>query len=76
MRYVPASLDLLEEIQATGNIFFPLSFISATLGNYQRKEVADMVNVYLKAHPQLNLKLKGKLLQGADNVIRAQKLVK
>lgn len=76
VRYVPGSLDLLEEIQATGNIFFPLSFVSATLGNYQSKEVADMVNAYIKAHPQLNPKLKGKLLQGADNVFRAQKLVK
>ena len=76
IRYVPQSLDLLEEIQATGNIFFPLSFISATLTNYQNKEVADMVNAYLKAHPQLNPKLKGKLLQGADNVFRAQKLAR
>jgi aminopeptidase N len=76
VRYVPGSLDLLEEIQATGNIFFPLSFVNATLGNYQSKEVADMVNAYIKAHPQLNPKLKGKLLQGADNVFRAQKLVK
>jgi len=76
VRYVPQSLDLLEEVQATGNIFFPLSFINATLGNYQSKEVAEMVDAYLKAHPQLNPKLKGKLLQGADNVFRAQKLVK
>jgi aminopeptidase N len=76
IRYVPASLELLEEIQATGNIFFPLSFINATLGNYQSQEVVNGVNAYLKAHPQLNPKLKGKLLQGADNVFRAQKLIK
>jgi aminopeptidase N len=76
VKYVPESLNLLEEIRATGDIFFPQSFINATLGNYQTSEVADMVNTYIKAHPNLNPKLKGKLLQGADNVMRAQKLVK
>jgi aminopeptidase N len=69
-------LNLLEEIRATGDIFFPQSFINATLGNYQTSEGAGMVNAYIKAHPNLNPKLKSKLLQGADNVIRAQKLVK
>jgi len=76
VKYVPESLNLLQEIRATGDIFFPQSFINATLGNYQTSEVADMVNAYIKSHPNLNLKLKGKLLQGADNVMRAQKLVK
>jgi aminopeptidase N len=76
VKYVPESLNLLEEIRATGDIFFPQSFINATLGNYQTSEVAGMVNAYIKAHPNLNPKLKGKLLQGADNVMRAQKLVK
>jgi aminopeptidase N len=42
----------------------------------QMGEVADMINAYIEAHPNLNLKLKGKLLQGADNVTRARKLVK
>jgi aminopeptidase N len=76
VKYVTESLILLEEIQATGDIFFPQSFVSATLGSYQTREVTDMVNAYLKAHPNLNPKLKGKVLQGADNVMRAQKLVK
>ncbi|UOE52867.1 M1 family aminopeptidase [Mucilaginibacter sp. SMC90] len=75
IKYIPQSLSLLEEIQATGDIFFPQSFINVTLGNYQSGEVAEMVKLYIKAHPRLNPKLKGKLLQGADNVMRAQKLV-
>lgn len=76
IKYVPESLNLLEEVQATGDIFFPQGFINATLGSYQSKEVADMVNAYIKAHPNLNPKLMGKLLQGADNVMRAQRLVR
>ncbi len=74
IKYVPESLNLLEEIQATGDIFFPQSFINATLSNYQSKEVIDMVSSYIKSHPALNSKLKNKLLQGADNVLRAAKL--
>lgn len=75
LRYVPESLNLLEEVQATGDIFFPQSFINATLGSYQSAEVAGMVNAYIKAHPDLDPKLMNKLLQGADHVMRAQSIV-
>lgn len=74
IKYIPESLNLLEEIQATGDIFFPQSFINATLSNYQSKEVIDMVDDYIKSHPALDSKLKNKLLQGADHVFRAAKL--
>lgn len=76
IKYIPESLNLLEEIQATGDIFFPQSFIDATLGNYQSKEVVDMVNAYIREHPGLNLNLLNKLLQGADEVFRAVNLCK
>ncbi|UEG55009.1 M1 family aminopeptidase [Mucilaginibacter daejeonensis] len=74
IRYIPESLNLLEEIQATGDIFFPQSFLNATLRSYQSKQVADMVNAYIKAHPKLETKLLNKLLQGADDLFRAQQL--
>lgn len=76
IKYVPESLNLLEEIQATGDIFFPQSYINATLGNYQSAEAVNMVTTYIKAHPHFNHKLMGKLLQGADNLMRAQRLVR
>ncbi len=76
VKYIPQSLALAEEIQKTGDIFFPQSWLSATLGSYQIPEAAQDVRTFLQAHPNYNPKLKGKILQAADNVFRAEKLVK
>lgn len=75
IKYLPETLNLLEEIQATGDIFFPQSFINTTFGGYQSKEAADMVKDFITAHPHYNQRIKDKLLQGTDNLFRAQKLV-
>lgn len=76
IKYLPESLNLLEEIQRTGDIFFPQSWLGAILSNYQSKEAANIVRNFLKAHPTYNPKLKNKLLQAADNLFRAERLVK
>jgi aminopeptidase N len=75
LKYLPASLDLLEEIKNTGDIFFPQSWLAATLGNYQSPVAARIVRDFLQQHPHYNPKLRDKLLQAADNVFRAEKLV-
>lgn len=74
-KYLPQSLELLEEIQLTGDIFFPYSWLQATLGNYQTASAAATVRSFLQAHPNYNPKLRAKLLQAADDVFRAEKLV-
>ena len=75
-KYLPASLALLEEIQQTGDIFFPSSWLQATLGAYQSPSAARTVRDFLQAHPGYNPQLKAKLLQAADDLFRAEKLVK
>lgn len=75
IRYLRESLDLLQEIQLTGDIFFPYNWLRATLGNYQQKEAAQIVRNFLKAHPDFNPRLKAKLLQTADGIFRAEKLL-
>ncbi|SHM00866.1 M1 family aminopeptidase [Hymenobacter psychrotolerans] len=75
-KYLPASLALLEEIQQTGDIFFPYSWLQATLGSCQTPTAARTVREFLAAHPQYNPKLRAKLLQAADDLFRAEKLVK
>ncbi len=75
VKYIPQSLALVEEIQKTGDIFFPQSWLSATLGSYQSPEAAQDVRDFLQAHPKYNPKLRGKILQAADNVFRAEKLL-
>jgi aminopeptidase N len=76
IKYLPQSLAMVEEIQKTGDIFFPQSWLSATLGSYQSPQAAQDVRTFLLAHPNYNPKLKGKILQAADNVFRAEKLLR
>ncbi|WP_205502367.1 M1 family metallopeptidase [Rufibacter psychrotolerans] len=74
-QYLPASLELLQEIQLTGDIFFPYNWLSATLGAYQSPSAAQTVRTFLQQHPAYNPKLKAKILQAADPLFRAEKLV-
>lgn len=76
IKYLPRSLEMLEEIQTTGDIFFPQSWLQATLGNYQCGSAADLVRQFLAAHPDYNPKLRAKILQGADNLFRSEKLLR
>ena len=74
IKHLPLALDLLEDIQKTGDIFFPKRWLSATVGQYQSQEAYQMVESYLDAHPDLEPSLKGKLLQASDNLYRFVKM--
>ncbi|MFD2574237.1 M1 family metallopeptidase [Spirosoma soli] len=74
-KYLPKSLDLLEEIQRTGDIFFPESWLRSTLGAYQTPEVSQLVRQFLSSRPSYNSRLRAKLLQAADTPFRASKLL-
>ena len=51
--YIRPSLDLLEEIQRTGDIFFPLRWLHATLDGHQTATAAAIVEQYLADRPDL-----------------------
>ncbi len=74
-KYLPQSLELLAEIQRTGDIFFPFNWLRATLGSYQTTTAAQVVRDFLKANQNYNPKLKAKILQASDDLFRAEKLV-
>jgi aminopeptidase N len=71
VKYLAKSLDMLETIQSTGDIFFPQSWLSSTFGSYQSAEAAHIVTEFLAAHPNYNEKLKAKIQQSTDNLMRA-----
>jgi aminopeptidase N len=73
-KYLPQSLELVEEIQRTGDIFFPQGWLSATFGYYQTAAAWQVVQQFLQKHPDYNPKLKAKIQQATDNLYRAQKL--
>ena len=72
IKNVAMSLELLEEIQETGDIFFPLGWLNSTIGQYTSPEAYTMVKDYMASHPELDANLKRKLLQATDNLHRRQ----
>ncbi|MDO6738483.1 M1 family aminopeptidase [Wenyingzhuangia sp. 2_MG-2023] len=64
------SLALLDEIQKTGDIFFPKGWLSNTIGRYSSYEAFVMVTEFLQANPNLNPQLRLKLLQATDDLFR------
>ena len=69
-RYVAASLDMLEEIRRTGDIFFPKRWMDATLRWHQSPAVAATVRGFLATRPDYPVRLKRIILQSADDVMR------
>ncbi len=74
--YIRPSLDLLEEIQRTGDIFFPKRWLDATLNGHSSQQAADIVYQFLDEHPDYPWRLKAKILQSADGLFRATTLLK
>ncbi len=70
IKSVAQSLNLLEEIQKTGDIFFPKGWLDNTIGQYTSKEAYLLVEDYLKKHKDLDANLKCKLLQASDQLLR------
>jgi aminopeptidase N len=73
--YLPQSLALLEEIQQTGDIFFPYAWLQNTFGAYTQPEVARLLRSFLSERPHYNPKLRAKILQAADGLFRAEGLL-
>ncbi len=69
-RYILPSLQMLKEIKATGDIFFPGSWISATLAGHRSPEARATVEKFLEEHPDYPADLKLKILQAADYLFR------
>jgi aminopeptidase N len=74
-RYILPSLELLEEIQRTGDIFFPLGWLNATLDGHNTPAAAAAVQEFLNTHPDLPERLSGKVLQAADGLFRSAEIV-
>ena len=71
-RFIRPSLELVEEIQRTGDIFFPSGWLDATLGGHNSAEVVDTVRRFLDElggnYPR---RLREKILQSADMLFRS-----
>ncbi len=73
-RYVLPALELLEQVQRTGDIFFPRRWLDATLGGHQSPAAAAIVQMFLSVHPDYPIRLKRIILQAADGLFRASQM--
>ena len=73
-KYLPQSLVLVEELQRTGDIFFPQTWLAATLRWYRTPTAAATVRQFLQERPNYPAPLRAKIEQSADNLYRAAKL--
>lgn len=70
--YVRPSLEMLVDLQKTGDIFFPKRWLDATLGGHQSKDIADTVRAFLKGLPaSYPPRLRNLTLQSAEELFRA-----
>ncbi len=74
-RYILPSLELLEEIQRTGDIFFPGRWLDATLGGHNSAGAAAIVREFLDRQRHYPPRLRAKILQSADPLFRAAAMV-
>src|SRR5207247_7555483 len=70
-KYLMPSLELLREIQRTGDIFFPKDWMDATLGGHNTRSAADTVQAFLNAQKDYPIRLRRIILQSADELFRA-----
>ena len=70
VKYIRPALQELQEVQRTGDIFFPKNWISATLRGHNSPEAAQVVRQFLEQHPDYPVLLKNKILQSADHLYR------
>jgi aminopeptidase N len=70
-RFVRPALELLREIQRTGDIFFPTRWMNATLSGHRTPEVAAAVRRFLAENPRYPERLRWTILSAADELFRA-----
>lgn len=73
-RFVRPALELLAEVQRTGDIFFPTRWTEAVLGGHQSTAVASEVRRFLAANPGYPTRLRWTVLSGADDLFRAARV--
>ncbi|OEK05409.1 M1 family aminopeptidase [Roseivirga misakiensis] len=76
LKYVMPSLELLQEIQITGDIFFPSRWLGQTLGRYNQEEVTEIIDDFLAANPNYSEQLAMKVRQSGDMALRSSQVLK
>lgn len=73
-KYLLNSLELLQEIQLTGDIFFPQRWLNTTFEGYSTAGATDIVKKFVRDHPDYPPYLVNKIWQAIDMSERASAL--
>ncbi|WP_439184686.1 M1 family metallopeptidase [Carboxylicivirga taeanensis] len=74
INYLPNTLQMLEEIQRTGDIFFPIGWLHNSFKGHASKQATEAVKQFLDNHPNYPQHLKLKVLQNIDITQRAAEI--
>lgn len=74
-KYLLPSLELLQEIQVTGDIFFPSRWLDVSFANYSSDSAVRTVRNFLEERPDYNPQLRMKVLQSADMLFRSNSIL-
>jgi aminopeptidase N len=74
-KHIVASLELLREIQRSGDIFFPKRWMDATLSGHQSATARFVVSEFLRNLPKdYPERLRRVILSSADDLMRARRI--
>ena len=71
VKYIRPSLELLQEIQITGDIFFPKQWLDATFSGHSSIDAMTEINLFLNETNNYPENLENKILQSTDLVFRS-----
>ena len=75
LEFILPALNLLTEIQATGDIFFPGRWLDVNLDGHNSIEAANIVSGFLDKSESLSPRLRLKVQQSADGLFRSAEIV-
>ena len=76
IKHLKSILEVLEEVQLTGDIFFPKGWLASSIGKYSSEEADLILEEFLAENSNYNPILLKKLQQTTDDLIRAQRIKK
>ena len=68
--YIQPALEVLPEIQRTGDIFLPANWCAALLDGHNSLAAAERLRDFLEAHRDMPILLKNKILQNGDWLLK------
>lgn len=68
--YIPAALAVLQEVQQTGDIFFPTSWLRSLLSDHTSEAARHEIDAFWQQHPHYPSMLASKIRQQADHLYR------